>query len=67
MAVADDRGHEALKLLVCGLGEVQAAAIQGGGDRVGDGERGVNLGDFLYGQGIFHVAKALSAVFLGIR
>ena len=61
-----NRGHEALELLVGGLGEVQAAAVQRGGHGEGDAQGGVYLGDLFHCQGIFHVAQALAAVFLGI-
>ncbi len=66
MTVVDDGRHEPLELLVGGIGEVQGAAVQRGGDGVRDGQGGVNLGDLLDGQGIFHVAQVLAAVFLGI-
>ena len=66
MPVPEHRGHEALKLLIGGLGEVQAAAIQRGGNGERDAQGGVHFGDLFHSQGVFHVAQPLTAVFLGI-
>ena len=61
-----DRGQEALELLIGGLGEVQAAAVQRGCYGEGHGQGGVNLRDLLDGQSVLHVAQALAAIFLFI-
>ena len=66
MPVPEHRGHEALKLLIGGLGEVQAAAIQRGGNGERDTQGGVHFGDLFHSQGVFHVTQPLTAVFLGI-
>ena len=61
-----DRGQEALELLIGGLGEVQAAALQRGCHGEGHGQGGVDLRDLLDGQSVLHIAQALAAIFLFI-
>ena len=66
VTVAQDGGHEALALLLGGVREVQAAAVEGGGDGEGNGQGSVHLGDLLDGESVFHIAEALAAELLGI-
>ena len=66
VAVPDDGGHEALELLIGGLGEVQAAAVQRGCHGEGHRQGGIHLGDLLNGDGVLQVTQTLAAVLLGV-